>query len=255
MSQVPAGRWNADDYRIARRKMVDQQLKGRGIRDGLVLETMARVPRHFFVDEAQAAQAYLDSPLPIGYGQTISQPFIVALMVEALGLRPEERVLEIGSGSGYQTAILASLAGEVFAVERIEALFHKGRENLARLDFPKPQLGPYAAEGRFNADSSSENRPNSPPANIHLKLDDGTLGWPEMAPYDAVIVAAGGPRIPQPLVDQLAPGGRLIVPVGPTEASQKLTLVIKDQGGGLSREILGDCRFVALVGRHGWAAK
>lgn len=224
MSQVPASRWNADDYRIARRKMVDQQLKKRGVGDGLVLEAMARVPRHFFVDEAQAAQAYLDSPLPIGYGQTISQPFIVALMVEALGLEPEDRALEVGSGSGYQTAILASLAAEVFAVERIEALYYKGRENLARLDLP----------------------------NIHFKLGDGTLGWPEMAPYDAVIVAAGGPRVPQPLIDQLAPGGRLIVPVGPTEASQKLTLVVKDQAGGLSREILGDCRFVALVGRHGW---
>lgn len=225
MSQATAGRWNAEDYRIARRKMVDQQLKQRGIRDALLLETMTRLPRHFFVDEAQAAQAYLDTPLPIGYGQTISQPFIVALMVEALRLQAGDRVLEIGSGSGYQTAILASLAGEVFAVERIEALFHKGRENLARLDF----------------------------SNIHLKLDDGTLGWPEMAPYNAIIVAAGGPRIPQPLIDQLAPGGRLIVPVGPTENSQKLTLVSKDQEGAVSRETLGDCRFVALVGRHGWS--
>jgi len=225
MSEAKTARWNPDDYRIARRKMVDQQLKNRGVTDSRVLEAMAAIPRHFFVDEAQAAQAYLDSPLPIGYGQTISQPFIVALMIEALNLSPTDRVLEIGSGSGYQTAILASLASEVLAVERIEALFHKGRENLARLGQP----------------------------NIHLKLDDGTLGWPELAPYEAIIVAAGGPRIPQPLVDQLAHGGRLVVPVGPTEKSQKLTLVTKDADGGLSRTALGDCRFVALVGHHGWS--
>lgn len=225
MGQTSTNRWNADDFRIARRRMVDQQLKRRGIRDSRVLEAMIRIPRHFFVDEAQAAQAYLDSPLPIGYGQTISQPFIVALMVEALRLQPTDRVLEIGSGSGYQTAIVASLAAEVVAVERVEPLFQKGRENLARLDFQ----------------------------NIHLILDDGTLGWPALAPYEAVIVAAGGPRVPQPLIDQLAPGGRLIVPVGPTKTSQKLTLVIKDMAGALSREILGDCRFVALVGHHGWS--
>jgi len=225
MGQTSTNRWNADDFRIARRRMVDQQLKRRGIRDSRVLEAMTRIPRHFFVDEAQAAQAYLDSPLPIGYGQTISQPFIVAVMVEALRLQPTDRVLEIGSGSGYQTAVVASLAAEVVAVERVEPLFHKGRENLARLGFQ----------------------------NIHLILDDGTLGWPALAPYEAVIVAAGGPRVPQPLIDQLAPGGRLIVPVGPTKTSQKLTLVTKDRTGALSREILGDCRFVALVGHHGWS--
>lgn len=226
MGQTPASRWNADDYRIARRRMVDQQLKRRGIRDARVLEAMAVVPRHFFVDEAQAAQAYLDSPLPIGYGQTISQPYIVALMVEALRLQPADRVLDIGSGSGYQTAILASVAAEVVSVERVEPLFHKGRENLARLNFQ----------------------------NISLILDDGTLGWPALAPYDAIIVAAGGPRVPQPLIDQLAPGGRLIVPVGPTKTSQKLILVTRDrEGASLSREILGECRFVALVGRYGWS--
>lgn len=224
MTQDAAVRWNQDDYRIARRRMVDGQLKKRGISDPRVLEAMTRVPRHFFVDEAQALQAYTDSPLPIGYGQTISQPYIVAAMVEALELTPNDRVLEIGSGSGYQTAILAELAGEVFAVERLEQLFHKGRANLARLDYH----------------------------NIRLKLDDGTLGWPEEAPFDAVIVAAGGPRVPQPLVDQLAPGGRLIVPVGSSAAHQKLTLVAKDHSGEVSRSALGDCRFVALVGSHGW---
>ena len=217
-------RWNPDDYRIARRKMVDLQLKKRGIVNPRVLEAMNTVPRHFFVDEAQAAQSYTDTPLPIGYGQTISQPYIVALMLETLNIKPADRVLEVGFGSGYQTAVLASLAKTVHAVERIEQLYFKGRDNLARLS----------------------------PDNIELKLDDGTLGWPEKAPYDAIVVAAGGPRVPQPLIDQLAPGGRLIVPVGSSDQNQKLTLVVKDESGQTSRETLGACRFVALVGHHGW---
>ena len=217
-------RWNPDEYRIARRKMVEKQLVGRGIKDQRLLEVFSKTPRHFFVDEAQAAQAYLDTPLPIGYGQTISQPYIVALMIEALDLTSSDKILEIGSGSGYQTAILAALVAEVLAVERIEALFNKGRENLSRLNLK----------------------------NIRLKLDDGTLGWPEEAPFNAVIVAAGGPRVPQPLVDQLAPGGRMVVTVGPTNKVQKLTLVKKEADGSISRSALGDCRFVALVGHHGW---
>jgi protein-L-isoaspartate(D-aspartate) O-methyltransferase len=219
------GRWNPDDYHIARRNMVDRQIKGRGLADLRVLAAMYRVPRHFFVDEAQAVQSYSDSPLPIGYGQTISQPYIVALMIEALELAPTDRVLEIGFGSGYQTALLASLAGEVFAIERLEPLFRKGRDNLARLG----------------------------QANIHLKLDDGTGGWPELAPFEAIIVAAGGPKVPRPLLEQLGPGGRLVIPVGPTVALQKLTLITKaGQGRAADRRTLGDCRFVALVGRHGW---
>jgi protein-L-isoaspartate(D-aspartate) O-methyltransferase len=226
MTETPDfdARWNPDAFRVARNKMVELQLKKRGLTDPRVLDVMGRVPRHFFVDEAQAAQAYLDSPLPIGWGQTISQPYIVGLMVESLRVAPTDRVLEIGSGSGYQTAVLAGLAREVLAVERLEPLFFKGRDNLAKLGLP----------------------------NIRLKLADGTLGWPEMAPFDAVIVAAGGPRVPQPLLDQLAPGGRLIVPVGSTGKTQKLTLVTRGREDRFDRVTLGDCRFVNLVGRHGW---
>lgn len=218
--------WKSDDYRIARRKMVETQLKGRGIHDARVLDAMLRVPRHLFVDSAQAAQSYSDAPLPLGHGQTISQPFIVALMLEALELEPADRVLEIGSGSAYQTAILSELAAEVYAVERLEPLYQRGSKIIADLGF----------------------------SNIHLKLADGTLGWPEKAPFEAIIVAAGGPKIPEPLIDQLAPGGRLIIPVGPTELSQKLTLVTK-KPQGLSQKPVADCRFVALVGRHGWAGQ
>ncbi|MDR2725171.1 MAG: protein-L-isoaspartate(D-aspartate) O-methyltransferase [Candidatus Adiutrix sp.] len=232
MTEPPAARrwnqhrWNPEDYHIARRKMVEMQIKGRGLNDPRLLAVMQSVPRHFFVEEAQAAQSYADTPLPIGYGQTISQPYIVALMIAALDLAPTDRVLEIGFGSGYQTALLASLAGEVFAVERLEPIFRKGRDNLARLG----------------------------QANIHLKLDDGTEGWPELAPFGAIIVSAGGPRVPRPLLDQLGPGGRLVIPVGPTAALQKLTLVTKAPPGGTDeRRTLGDCRFVALVGRHGWS--
>jgi protein-L-isoaspartate(D-aspartate) O-methyltransferase len=205
--------------------MVDRQIKGRGLADPRVLAAMYRVPRHFFVDEARAVQSYSASPLPIGYGPTISQPYIVALMIEALELAPTDRVLEIGFGSGYQTALLASLAGEVFAIERLEPLFRKGRDNLARLG----------------------------QANVHLKLDDGTGGWPELAPFEAIIVAAGGPKVPRPLLEQLGPGGRLVIPVGVQADLQKLTLITKaGQGRAADRRTLGDCRFVALVGRHGW---
>lgn len=215
--------WNPDDYRIARRKMVDV-IKNRGIRDTRVLDAMLRVPRHLFVDSAQAAQSYSDAPLPLGHGQTISQPFIVALMLEALEIAPGDKVLEIGSGSAYQTALLSDLAAEIYAIERLEPLYLRGCEIVTRLGFP----------------------------NIHLKQDDGTLGWPTHAPYNAIIVAAGGPQIPQPLIGQLAPGGRLIVPVGPSEQSQKLILVNKTPNNEITQRPLADCRFVALVGRHGW---
>lgn len=216
--------WNPDEYRISRRKMVEAQLAGRGIKDGRLLDAMGRLPRHLFVDEALAAQSYSDAALPIGFGQTISQPYMVALMVESLRLSPGDKVLEVGFGSGYQTAILASLAREVYGVERLGPLFQRGRDNLARLGFQ----------------------------NIHLKLADGTLGWPEAAPFNAIAVAAGGPQVPGPLTAQLAEGGRLIVPVGPTEKAQELTLVTKGPRGGITSTPLGACRFVALIGQHGW---
>jgi protein-L-isoaspartate(D-aspartate) O-methyltransferase len=203
--------------------MVDL-VKSRGIRDERVLAAMLRVPRHLFVDSALAAQSYSDAPLPLGHGQTISQPYIVALMLAALSLRPDDKVLEIGSGSAYQTALLSELAGEVFAVERLEALYQRGCGNLRSLGFEGPRL----------------------------KRSDGTLGWPEEAPFDAIIVAAGGPQVPPPLIEQLAPGGRLILPVGPDGEHQELTLVSKNQNGQVSQRPIAGCRFVALVGRHGW---
>ncbi len=217
-------KWNPADYHIARKKMVETQLVGRGIKDEKVIAAMLSVPRHFFVDEALALQAYSDSPLPIGDGQTISQPYIVAYMAEALKLKTGDRVLEIGSGSGYQTAILATLAAEIYAVERLASIYEKGRQNLARLNFK----------------------------NIHLKLADGTIGWPEHGPFAAIVVAAGGPKIPKPLIEQLAPDGRLIIPVGTTPHNQKLTLLVKDQDGTITQQQLTDCRFVPLLGQHGF---
>lgn len=213
--------WNSQDFRIARQRMVDL-LKNRGLTDNRVLEVMGRTPRHLFVDEALANKAYGDYPLPIGEGQTISQPFIVGLMTQHLNLRGDERVLEIGAGRGYQTAILAQLAEWVFALERLPELLKKATETLARLEIK----------------------------NVSLKLADGTLGWPEMGPYSAIIVAAAGPRVPQPLINQLAPGGRLIAPVGPA-GEQKLLKLTKGRDGRLTEQTLGSCRFVDLIGRYG----
>jgi len=210
------------DYRLAREKMVRTQLIPRGIKDRRVLEVMKEVRRDLFVEEALVGEAYNDHPLPIGHNQTISQPFIVALMTEALELKGNEKVLEIGTGSGYQTAILAKLAERVYTVERIRALMIKARSLLADLNYH----------------------------NILFKAFDGTLGWDEYAPYDAVIVTAGAPRLPDPLVDQLADGGRLIIPIG-NKFSQELIKVTKKKGACLE-ENLGGCRFVDLVGVHGW---
>lgn len=210
------------DYRLARERMVKNQLIPRGISDRRVLEAMGRVQRHLFVEEALVGEAYNDHPLPIGHKQTISQPYIVALMTEALALTGTELTLEIGTGSGYQTAVLAELSKTVYTIERIRPLLDNARRLLDR-------LGYY---------------------NIRYKAFDGTLGWKEFGPFDAIVVTAGAPRIPDPLKEQLAEGGRMIVPVG-NKFSQELIKVsrVKD---AFREENLGGCRFVDLIGLHGW---
>jgi protein-L-isoaspartate(D-aspartate) O-methyltransferase len=213
---------SADPTTAARERMVQTQLVSRGIRDPKVLYAMQKVPRHLFVEEALQSQAYGDFPLPIGDQQTISQPYIVAFMTEALGLTGVEKVLEIGTGCGYQTAILAELAPEVYSIERIYSLVAKARRIMESLRY----------------------------FNVKIKAGDGTLGWPEEAPFDAIIVTAAAPDIPQPLLDQLALGGRLIIPVGDRH-SQTLELVHKTPQG-LQSDYRGDCRFVKLIGSHGW---
>ncbi|MBI3769109.1 MAG: protein-L-isoaspartate(D-aspartate) O-methyltransferase [Deltaproteobacteria bacterium] len=209
-------------YERARARMIEEQLVGRGIADPRVLAAMARVERHRFVEEALEARAYDDKPLPIGARQTISQPFMVGLMTEALGLRGTERVLEIGTGCGYQTAVLAELVANVFSVERISTLATAARQLLDR-------LGYY---------------------NVAIRVGDGTLGWSDEAPFDAIVVTAGTPQVPRPLITQLADGGRLVFPIGEEELQ---TLVrIRKEGSRLHEEYFGDCRFVKLVGRYGW---
>jgi len=210
------------DYRLAREKMVKKQLAPRGIKDPRVLEVMGKVHRDRFVEEALVGEAYNDHPLPIGHRQTISQPYIVALMTEALELKGEENTLEIGTGSGYQTAILAELSEKVYTIERVRPLLVKARNMLAELGYN----------------------------NIMFKAFDGTLGWKEYEPYDAIMVTAGAPKIPQPLLDQLAEDGRLVIPVG-NKFSQELIKVTRKKGNYV-QENLGGCRFVDLVGVHGW---
>jgi protein-L-isoaspartate(D-aspartate) O-methyltransferase len=211
-----------DDYLPARRRMVEEQIKRRGIRDQRLLQAMLEVPRHLFVDEALAAQAYGDHPLAIGQGQTISQPYMVALMTDALGLTGQEKVLEIGTGCGYQTALLAKLADWVYSMERLPELSRHAQENLERL-------------GVFN---------------VNLVVGDGTKGHPEEAPYQAIIVTAGAPSLPQPLLDQLAQDGRLVIPVG--SAGMQTLMRVTRKGDELVKEDLGGCRFVPLTGEHGW---
>jgi protein-L-isoaspartate(D-aspartate) O-methyltransferase len=213
------------DFPKARLKMVEEQIVERGIKDPRVIAAMKKVPRHLFVEEALQSQAYNDHPLPIGEKQTISQPYMVALMTEALQLKEKEKVLEIGAGSGYQTAILAELAEKVFSIERIRSLAIKARELLYEL-------------GYFN---------------FEIKIFDGTYGWVEEAPFDAILVTAGAPDIPQPLVDQLAMGGRLVIPVGDAYV-QDLMRVTKSKEG-IKKEDLGGCRFVKLIGKYGWEAE
>ncbi len=205
-----------------REDMVRQQIEARGITDPAVLAAMRKVPRHLFVSEALRDQAYGDYPLPIGEQQTISQPYIVAEMTQALALSPEDRVLEIGTGSGYQAAVLAEIAFRVYTIERIYPLYTRARKLFDQL--------------RYH--------------NIVMRYGDGTAGWAEEAPFDAIIVTAGAPRIPKVLVDQLAMGGRLVLPVG-DQYTQDLIKVYRDENG-LHQANLGGCRFVKLVGEHGW---
>jgi protein-L-isoaspartate(D-aspartate) O-methyltransferase len=210
------------DFAKARQRMVDEQIASRGIRDMRVLDAMSKIPRHLFVEEALHGQAYNDYPLPIGEKQTISQPYMVALMTEALEIKGDDRVLEIGTGSGYQAAILAELAEWVYSVERIRSLANRARKLLDKLNC----------------------------YNVEIRVSDGTNGWKEKAPYQAITVTAGAPEIPQPLLDQLAPGGRLVVPVG-NAFSQTLVRVLRTKGG-FKQEDMGGCHFVKLIGKHGW---
>jgi protein-L-isoaspartate(D-aspartate) O-methyltransferase len=209
-------------FDINRERMIEEQLVTRGITDQRVLEAMRTVPRHLFVEDAFQAHAYGDFPLPIGSGQTISQPYIVALMTMALHLTGDEKILEIGTGSGYHAAILSRLCQKVYTVERLDALVSRARKVFDRL--------------RYH--------------NIISRIDDGTEGWPSEAPFDRIIVTAGGPRIPEPLVAQLADPGRLIMPVGGQEV-QELQLVDK-RDGDITVTTIEQVRFVDLIGAHGW---
>jgi protein-L-isoaspartate(D-aspartate) O-methyltransferase len=212
------------DNQERRREMVDRQIAGRGVVDPRVLDAMRTVPREVFLADAMAEFAYADTPLPIEVGQTISQPFIVALMTEALALRSGDKVLEVGTGSGYAAAVLSLVAGEVYTIERHAELADLARGRLAALGL----------------------------RNVHVRHGDGSLGWPEHAPYDGIVVAAGGPEVPRPLLDQLAIGGRLVIPVGPEVHLQELMRVTRVGAARFEEEKLGAVRFVPLVGELGW---
>lgn len=215
-----------DGFEIARARMVEHLRTHYKIADERVLDAMNRVPRHMFVSEALRAQAYKDNALPIAAGQTISQPFIVARMTELLRLTGRERVLEIGAGSGYQTAVLAMLARKVYAIERLAVLAEEAKRKIRLLGF----------------------------RNVSLKCADGTEGWEVYAPFDAILVAAGGPSVPQPLLQQLELGGSLVIPIGETRKSQNLVRVTRTENGYKS-ENCGPCAFVPLIGTHGWEEK
>jgi len=212
------------DSESRRRRMVEEQLVRRGISDPRVLEAMATVPREAFVPADFRSEAYADGPLPIGEGQTISQPFIVALMIEALDLTGDERVLEVGAGSGYAAAVLAELAAEVYAVERQPSLARTAARRLEELGIE----------------------------NVKIVCADGSRGWPERAPYDGIVVAAGAPKVPESLQAQLAIGGRLVIPVGPGRTMQELLRVTRLSETEFRRERLAAVRFVPLVGAEGW---
>jgi len=211
-----------DRFTTARERMVSEQLVSRGVSDLNVLKVMSEVPRHLFVDDAMQARAYGDHPLPIASDQTISQPLVVAAMTQALQLQGTEKVLEIGTGSGYQAAVLSRLCAKVYTVERINTLLAGARKVFDQL--------------RYH--------------NILSRLDDGTMGWKEHAPYDAIIVTAGSPEIPEPLIDQLADPGRMVIPVGARDV-QELQYLTKEDGE-ITVQRLESVRFVSLIGAHGW---
>ncbi len=211
------------DYEIARTRMVKEQVIKRGIQDELVIQTMRVVPRHLFVDPAFLPRAYSDHPLPIGHDQTISQPYIVALMTQELGLTGKEKVLEIGTGSGYQAAVLALIGCTVYTVERIEDLSIKARKSIRALGLK----------------------------NVHFRVGDGTLGWKDHAPFDRIIVTAGAPAVPETLLEQVTPtGGRVVIPVGNRSAQQ--LLIITRNGSSIEKRIVTGCNFVPLIGEQGW---
>jgi protein-L-isoaspartate(D-aspartate) O-methyltransferase len=210
--------------RKQRERMVAQQIEDRGISDPALLAALRHVPREAFVAEQHRDFAYDDGPLPLIEGQTISQPYVVALMIESLHLSGGDRVLEIGTGSGYAAAILSRVAAHVYSVERLEALVHFARKNLASLGYD----------------------------NVDVHPGDGTLGWPEHAPYDCMIVSAGGPRVPEALKEQLVIGGRLVIPVGAEQRAQRLVRVTREREDHYSLETLSHVRFVPLIGAQGW---
>ncbi len=211
------------NFEIARKRMVQEQIVNRGITNPRIIDAFLKIPRHLFVQEAMAAQAYSDGPLPIGEKQTISQPYMVAYMTDLLNLSGNEQLLEVGTGSGYQTAILATLVKRVSTIERIRSLAMQARKVLDSLHL----------------------------LNVNIKIGDGTLGWPEEGPFDAILVTAGAPAVPETVAAQLAPGGRLIIPVG-DESNQTIIRIIKEKDGTLTRETGIGCRFVPLIGQQGW---
>lgn len=218
---VPSLLHAEDPFTRKREAMVARDIAGRGVRDGRVLRVMGRVPRHLFVAPRFRPEAYADHPLPIGEGQTISQPYVVALMTEALGLRPTDRVLEIGTGSGYQAAVLSELVGEVYTIEIRKPLADEAEKRLGELGY----------------------------RNVRVKYGDGYFGWEERAPFDAIIITAAVNHIPPPLIRQLKEGGRLILPLGSTVFTQTLTLVTRKKGGELDVEQMGPVAFVPMTGQ------
>jgi protein-L-isoaspartate(D-aspartate) O-methyltransferase len=213
------------NFAAEREAMVERQLRSRGITDPEILDAFRAVPREAFVAPELAERAYGDHPLPIEAGQTISQPFIVALMIQAAGIRPGDRVLEVGSGSGYAAAVIGQIAAEVIGVERQHELAERSRERLTGLGF----------------------------ANVRIMEGDGSRGWPDRAPYDAILAAASGSHVPQALLNQLKPGGRLVMPVGEPGSVQKLLCVTKEANGSLQQSDLGAVRFVPLIGEEAWS--